>query len=138
MECFILSNNFVGPSELPSKIYLSRMLWPIQRVLEAARIFQLSSNPMKLKYLIFNLHDTNVSNLLRFLGYFDTYGYKKWVKFSSSVRFELLSKKGETGNFRIRTVFDNEEIHLPFCTSLYCEFGEFSNHFYLGLEFNKA
>jgi len=44
----------------------------------------------KLKYVIVNLHDTNISNILRFLGYFKTYGYKKFVKFSSSVRFELL------------------------------------------------
>ena len=42
-----------------------------------------------LKYLIFTLHDTNISNLLRFLGYWDKYGYSKHVKFASSVRFEL-------------------------------------------------
>lgn len=28
-----------------------------------------------LKYLIFNLHDTNVSNFLRFLGYWEKNGY---------------------------------------------------------------
>ena len=43
-----------------------------------------------LKYLIFNLHDTNVSNFLRFLGYWSKYGYQSHVKFGSSVRLELV------------------------------------------------
>ena len=46
-----------------------------------------------LKYLIFNLHDTNISNFLRFLGYWDSYGYDKHVRYASSVRLEILKEK---------------------------------------------
>lgn len=28
-ECFILANNFYGPNEMPSKVYLSRMVQPM-------------------------------------------------------------------------------------------------------------
>ena len=47
-----------------------------------------------LKYLILNVHETNIANFLRFLGYWDAYGYSKFTRFSSSVRVELISRKG--------------------------------------------
>ena len=47
----------------------------------------------KLKYLILNVHETNITNFLRFLGYWDAYGYSKFTRFSSSVRVELISRK---------------------------------------------
>ena len=46
-----------------------------------------------LKYLILNVHETNIANFLRFLGYWDEYGYDKFTRFSSSVRVELISRK---------------------------------------------
>ena len=49
----------------------------------------------KLKYVIFNLHDTNISNFLRFLGYWETYGYGKQVGYASSVRVELIKEKNK-------------------------------------------
>ena len=72
-----------------------------------------------LKYILITFHDTNLSNLLRFLKYFDTYGFDKFVRFSSSLRFELLRAvekevKGDEA-YRIRVVFDNEDLKLPFC-----------------------
>ena len=32
-ECFILANNFYGPDEMPSKVYLTRTLWPLLETL---------------------------------------------------------------------------------------------------------
>jgi hypothetical protein len=85
---------------------------------------------MKLKYIIVNFHDTNVSNILRFLKYFEENGYNKYVRFSSSVKFELmkdreLERKKVALPFRVRVVFDGQEIWVPGCTSLYCEFSQF-------------
>ena len=97
----------------------------------------------KLKYIHFNLHDTNLSNLLRFLGYWETHGYKKHVKFGSSVRLEVLKIKDQSQttckneniekedllqDYKIRIVYDDEEIKLPFCKELYCSFEEFTDH----------
>jgi hypothetical protein len=55
----------------------------------------MGEKPSKLKYLMFNLHDTNVSNFLRFLGYWRKYGYLKHVKFASSVRLEVLKESNK-------------------------------------------
>lgn len=92
-ECFILANNFYGPDPDPAKIYLSRMLLPIWQILK-----NVVSNSQKnledpLKYLVLNLHDTNVSNFLRMLGYWEAFGYTKYTRFSSSVRLELIKEK---------------------------------------------
>ena len=82
-----------------------------------------------LKYLIFNLHDTNVSNFLRFLGYWTKYGYQKHVRFASSVRLEVFKTKSvapkRRKDYKIRFVYDNEEIRLDFCKDWYCTFDEF-------------
>jgi len=85
-----------------------------------------------LKYLHISFHDTNLSNILRFLQYFDTHGYDKYVRFSSSVRFEIMKDKfanNDSRAFWIRIVFDNEEVKLPFCKQTYCTYNEFKNYF---------
>lgn len=71
------------------------MIDPILKVLTAKMymdIMQVQSDAAgsMLKYLIFNLHDTNVSNFLRYLGYWKMHGFKKFVKFGSTVRLELI------------------------------------------------
>ena len=86
-----------------------------------------------MKYLIFNLHDTNVSNFLRFLGYWSKYGYTKHVRFASSVRLEMFIQKiegkpKEIGDYRLRIVYDDEEIHLPFCIGIYCTIEEYMSY----------
>ena len=135
-ECFILANNFVG-DDLPGKVYLSRMVVPFSQILTAV-IFEdlLQTGKMSpLKYLVFNLHDTNISNFLRFLGYWDAYGYSKHVKYASSVRLEVIKetnrdyeKSPNIGIYYIRIVYDDEEISVPFCKGLYCKFEEFTDH----------
>jgi hypothetical protein len=90
-----------------------------------------------LRYLVFNLHDTNLSNLLRFFGYWDKYGYEKHVKFSSSIRLEILKVTNKVYSdwnlldlslYYVRVVYDDEEIHLPFCEELYCKFEELTQY----------
>ena len=74
-----------------------------------------------------NLHDTNISNFLRFLGYFDAFGYSNYSKFASSVRLELVHLNE---NYFIRFVYDNEEVNLPFCgQSKYCPFEAVEKYF---------
>ena len=103
---------------MPSKTYLSRMIIPFVKVLTAKRNENMHGNGESslLKYIIFNLHDTNISNYLRFLGYWDKYGYDKQVKFASSVRMELIRQRTEEMSavenniYKIRIVYDDEEI----------------------------
>ena len=78
---------------MPSKVYLSRMIVPISNVLSSVVVADILKEPRsKLKYLAFALHDTNLSNFLRFLGFWETNGYSKHVRFASSIRLELLKK----------------------------------------------
>jgi hypothetical protein len=71
-----------------------------------------TKNKSSLKYLLFNLHDTNISNFLRFLGYWKNYGYQKHVKFASSVRLEVFRQKHQgrpysKQDYLVRFVYDN-------------------------------
>ena len=43
-----------------------------------------------LKYLFLNVKEIHVANFLRFLGYWETFGYDKPTGFGSSVRVEIL------------------------------------------------
>lgn len=74
-------------------MYLSRMLTPVTQIFDNVINLRRKIESLDLKYILINLHDTNISNILRFLGYFDKNGYDKFVRFSSSVRFELLIDK---------------------------------------------
>ena len=87
-----------------------------------------------LKYILIAFHDTNLSNILRHLRYFETYGYDKFVTYSSSLRFELfrdinnkraLEDLNDDSEYRFRINFDNEDIRLPFCEDTLCTFDEF-------------
>ena len=76
-------------------IYQARMFVPIAELLGFVITFKQYGKGWedRLKYLILNVHEMNIANLLRFLGYWDEYGYEKATKFSSSVRLELISRK---------------------------------------------
>lgn len=92
-------------------MYLSKMLNSVTDVFQNAISNHKSSLKSTLKYIAINLHDTNISNLLRHLGYFDQYSYGRFVRFSSSVRFELIYEKKEK-KYKVRIVFDNIELDL--------------------------
>ena len=95
-ECFILANNFVGPETIHADMFVSRVLVPMLNVLENVKTQKETGNTHDLKYILVTFHDTNLSNLLRFIKFFDTYGFDKFVRFSSSLRFELLRDKNST------------------------------------------
>ena len=80
-------------AEKPYRAFLSRMLMPVVDVLTHVITRREKRSFDNLKYLILNVHEMNIANLLRFLGYWDEYGYEKATKFSSSVRLELISRK---------------------------------------------
>ena len=137
-ECYILANNFIG-DPIYGNTYLTRMVRPFMDVMNAKiqEDIALSTNQdaetSKLKYLVFFLHDTNVSNFLRFLGYWISYGYDQHVKFASSVRLEVFRQKIEgkpynINDYKVRVVYDNKEISLPYCKGFYCTFVELYNH----------
>lgn len=124
-------------------MFVSRVLVPMLNVLENVKSKLDDGEDHDLKYILVTFHDTNLSNLLRFLKYFDTYGFDKFVRFSSSLRFELLrnknsSEKGD-GAYAVRVIFDNEELKLPFCAGSICEFSEFKAYLHSNLiiDFNK-
>ncbi|TNV77816.1 hypothetical protein FGO68_gene13688 [Halteria grandinella] len=122
VECFILAHNFHGPNPLPEQIFLSRLLSPLIELFSNLQMKQMSS----LKYLLIVLHDTQLSNMLRHLGYFDpnqTSTYK--VRFASSLRIEIV-KMDES--LHLRFIFDNEEFKpQKFCSEgrIMCELSEF-------------
>ena len=73
--CYLTANNLYSPDEEPSKIYVSRLAVPILQMLYTVRDNTIKRRPDMLKYLILNVRDINLSNFLRFLGYWDAFGY---------------------------------------------------------------
>ena len=77
------------------------------------------------------MHEQNISNFLKFLGYWDTYGYSKYTKFASSVRVELVKKvegSGTQESFYFQFIYDDEVIQFPWCNNVngnYCPFDDF-------------
>ena len=87
------------------------MLQVFKNAIDVSKYAIVKRYGLKLKYLVVNFHDTNLSNILRFLKYFEENGYEKFVRFSSSVRFELMKDRElefreHKVPFRIRVVFD--------------------------------
>ncbi len=121
-------------------MFVSRVLVPMFKMMENAKHRKDNDIIHDLKYLLVTFHDTNLSNLLRFLKYFDTYGFDKFVRFSSSLRFELLRDKKSLDKsdkqYRMRVVFDNEDIKLPFCSDTICDYTEFKEYLYKNLIFD--
>jgi hypothetical protein len=110
---------------MPSKVYLTRTLWPLLKVLKTVISNHQAGLEDPLKMLVLNVHETNVSNLLRFLGFWQNWGYEKFTKFSSSVRFEIVSRP--SGEYLVQMVYDEDIIRLPWCGEWgkYCSFEEF-------------
>ena len=115
------------------KALLSRMLKPMTDVLANVITSREKKVVDHLKYLILNVHETNIANFLRFLGYWDEYGYEKFTRFSSSVRVELISKKERFWQigYYIRVIYDDEVIKLPWCNNkgYLCPATEFIQYF---------
>ena len=60
----------------------------------------------------------NVAQLLSFLGYWDTFGYKKPTKYASYFRFELVRKTDPSQNredFLLKFSYDDEILKFPWC-----------------------
>jgi hypothetical protein len=94
---------------------------------------EVSGRKSNLKYVLFNVHDTNLSNFLRFVGYWDKYSWDKHVKFGSSIRLELFRQKipgkpKASSDYLLRVVYDNEDIRPVFCKDLHCTLDEFSEY----------
>ena len=90
----ILANNFVGPDQEPEKLFVSRYLTPVYQILRNVAHNHMNKVENELKMLVMTMHNTNISNVLRLLTYWDNYGYTKFTRFNSSVRFELHEQSG--------------------------------------------
>lgn len=117
---------------MPERVFFSRMVLPIAEILKnKIEHHESGSSEDGLKYLIFNTHDLHIANFLRFLGYWDKYGYSKHVDFASSVRIEVLQQRYETSEEKVATkhvlrfIYDNEEITFDFCNDFHCTPQEF-------------
>ena len=108
-ECFILANHFMGEDPVPFHAFISRMLVPVLRVFVAKIIEDMHSTETPLKYIIFNLHDFQISNLLTYLGYWETYGFQKQVSYASSVRFELM--RANNKNYFPDDIEDEDDVY---------------------------
>ena len=78
----------------------------------------LNRRPDHLKYIMLHAENLNVAQLLSFLGYWDTYGYKKPTKYASFFRFELVRKTDYSQNredFLLKFSYDDEIIKFPWC-----------------------
>lgn len=88
---YMLWNAFNEEKGAPySKAFISRMMVPMFEVLLSKVYESVEGNLTKLKYLQFNTHDDNICTVLNFLGFWKDYGHEKFVKFASSLRFEIL------------------------------------------------
>ena len=78
-----------------------------------------AKRPDHLKYLMLHVRDINLTNFLRFLGYWDTFGYDKYTRFSSSVRLELIQRVEPdlTEKFYVQFIYDDEVIKFPWCNN---------------------
>ena len=124
------------------RAFLSRTLMPVVDVLTHVITSREKRSFDNLKYLILNVQEMNIANLLRFLGYWDEYGYDKPVKFSSSVRLELVSRKERFWQmgYYMRVIYDDEVIKLPWCSNkgYLCPATEFIQYFENNLIRDKA
>lgn len=86
------------------------MIIPISQVI-TSKVFEdiyKEEKASPLKYLIFNNHDLNLNNFLRFIGYWEKYGYTKHVQFGSSIRLELIKAREENKTMRPSKKSGNE------------------------------
>ena len=72
-----------------------------------------------LKYIVLNVNNSILSNMLGFLGYWDTYGYSKPTRFASSLRMELMVKVDSDlqERFYVQFIYDDEIVKFPWCTN---------------------
>ena len=78
----------------------------------------LNRRPDHLKYIMLHAENLNVAHLLSFLGYWETFGYKKPTKYASYIRFELVSKTDtdpSQSGFFIKFSYDDEILKFPWC-----------------------
>ena len=70
-----------------------------------------------MKYLFLNVREVNVVHFLRFLGYWDEFGYDKYTKYGSSVRIELIVRveRDMTEELYVQFIYDDEVLKMPWC-----------------------
>ncbi len=96
MQTYTLARNFehkdITKNTLYELYYRSRFLAPLLQILVNASKLVKENRPMLLKYIIHSVHDLNIAQILDFLGYYKSKGFKeaKVIDFLASVRFEMV------------------------------------------------
>ena len=116
---------------MPGKAYVTRLIIPIlQTLINTGEVYK-SRYSEHLKYIGIHTESIAINNLLRFLGYWETFGYEKYARFSSSVRIELLVHKAASDNdkmFYVQFIYDDDIIEFPWCKNSYekyCSLNDF-------------
>ena len=102
----------------------------LQTFINAGEVYK-SKYSEHLKYITIHTEALAINNLLRFLGYWETFGYEKYARFSSSLRIEMLAHKAPPNNdkiFYLQFIYDDELIEFPWCKNsfeTYCPLDDF-------------
>ena len=69
---------------------------------------------------------------MRFLGYWEAFGYEKHTRFGSSVRIEIIVRieSDMTEMFYVQFIYDDEVLKLPWCRNngYLCPMDDFIEH----------
>ena len=83
------------------------------------------------KYLFLHVQDHILTHILRFLGYWEIFGYEKYTRFASSLRFEMIVRVDAELNekYYVQFIYDDEVIKFPWCDNvgLMCPLETFTN-----------
>lgn len=85
----------------------------------------------KKKYILFSSHDMMLAQFIRFLNPQNI--FIEYIPYATNFIFEQYKKAD--GKYYLKVLYNNEQVQLPFCTSLDCDFQEFST-FYLQNSFS--
>ena len=89
---YLLANNFIN-NLTEEKVNVSKLLGPFLQMILHKGHDDFWNVKTDLKYVIFAMHDFNLAQVLKYLGYYDNYGYQgRPLGFASSLRVELLKE----------------------------------------------
>ena len=126
-ETFILANQLRGDDPDPQKVFVTRLVLPILQTLMNVQENIQKKKPDHLKHILVHAENIHITNLLEFLGYWDTYGYQKNTQYASSVQIELarISSNNVKG-FYVQFTYDGEIMKFAWCDNqTYCPIDTF-------------
>lgn len=117
---------------LGNKLMVSKLLnpvielmhWKMGREYDKRLVFPYRGTE---KYVFYSSHDLMISNFLKFFQPEDLY-YDR-VDYASNFIFELYKRGDEEDKFFFKIFYNNQQIKLPGCKQMDCDFDEFEESF---------